>query len=551
MMATLSPKDYFDLASWTYTSGMQGPLASTTLSPFPVTANHYQSQNNYDAFREESGFYGAAYMAGTGSGRVILIGFEGTNVSMLPDHPEFAVAQILADADLYYGRLPQLLDDALTFTQSVIDTARTQGILLENIFITGHSLGAAAAQYVAAHTGLGGVTYGGPGISSDYVPDDAVSGLTNYVERGDPVGNYTNGFPAPVETYFLYSDKIEHFGTPTYLGNYEDAALIISAGLAFASTSDEVRAAALATFYEAAEEYHLLNKYHSDLPSTSDAYIPEWMSSYTGEDLARIISGVLGDGEALVDDVHYYVSNPDVFHARLDPEQHYAKFGAEEGRDPNAFLSTVGYLAVTQDEAAAGFGPIDHYKQKGWKEGVDPGANFDNERYLAANPDVEATGVNPLSHYLQFGRAEGRQAYSAIGKASDIATAGGFDAQYYLLANPDVAKAALTSGDDTFAFAADHFERFGWHEHRNPNAVFDTKTYLAAYADVQEAGINPLQHYMDFGWKEGRDPSSSFDTTQYLASYADVAAAQINPMMHYLRFGAVEGRNTDWDGFLG
>jgi len=34
------------------------------------------------------------------------------------------------------------------------------------------------------------------------------------------------------------------------------------------------------------------------------------------------------------------------------------------------------------------------------------------------------------------------------------------------------------------------------------------------------------------GWKEGRDPSVNFDTKSYLAAYADVAAAHLDPLAH-------------------
>lgn len=251
-------------------------------------------------------------------------------------------------------------------------------------------------------------------------------------------------------------------------------------------------------------------------------------------------------------DVDYYLfMNPDVKAAGLDPAQHYLQFGAKEGRDPNAFFSTSGYLAANADVAKAGLNPLQHYDQFGWKEGRDPGVHFDNEQYLARNPDVKAAGIDPLLHFLQFGQAEGRQAETAIGRAGDIGAAKGFDAEYYLLANADVAKAASAASGDTFAFARFHFDTYGWKEGRDPNAVFDTKGYLAAYGDVKAAGINPLTHYDSFGFKEGRDASAEFDTSSYLAAYKDVAAAGVDPMTHYLQFGAVEGRSTFADGHFG
>jgi len=53
--------------------------------------------------------------------------------------------------------------------------------------------------------------------------------------------------------------------------------------------------------------------------------------------------------------------------------------------------------------------PADHYATAGWREGRDPNAWFSTVYYLRANPDVRATGVNPLWHYLAQGFREGRR----------------------------------------------------------------------------------------------------------------------------------------------
>lgn len=265
----------------------------------------------------------------------------------------------------------------------------------------------------------------------------------------------------------------------------------------------------------------------------------------------KFYGGAVDLNSVLTDNLYYAVSNPDVYAAGVSGATHYEQSGWHEGRNPNAFFSTTGYLAANADVAAAGINPLTHYDQSGWKEGRDPSANFDNELYLARNPDVKAAGLDPLAHYLTYGQAEGRQAYAAIGKATDLAKHPGFDAEYYLLSNPDVAKAALATGGDTFNFAYQHYESNGWHEGRNPNAVFDTKGYLAAYADVAAANIDPLAHYDSYGFKEGRDPSANFDTKTYEATYADVKASGIDPMLHYLQFGAVEGRSAFPDGHFG
>jgi hypothetical protein len=191
-----------------------------------------------------------------------------------------------------------------------------------------------------------------------------------------------------------------------------------------------------------------------------------------------------GGRGALVDDLFYFATNLDVFAARQNPEEHYVRFGAAEGRDPNAFFDTRGYLSANPDVARSGINPVDHYLQAGGREGRDPAANFDNEQYLLRNPDVARAGQNPLEHYLLFGQAEGRQAFAAIGPGANIA-ANGFDREYYLLVNDDVGRA----GVDPLA----HYNAQGFREGRNPNAFFDTSAYLATYTDVRAAGRQPAR----------------------------------------------------------
>ncbi|MFK5597628.1 matrixin family metalloprotease [Methylobacterium sp. HMF5984] len=262
-------------------------------------------------------------------------------------------------------------------------------------------------------------------------------------------------------------------------------------------------------------------------------------------------SEVTGSWITLVNQSFYSSHYSDVAATGTDFATHYNSFGWHEGRDPDAYFTTNGYLAANADVARAGINPLAHYDQYGWKEGRDPAANFDNELYLANNADVKAAGIDPLAHYLQYGQAEGRQAYAAVGKAGDLGVHPGFDAEYYLLSNTDVAKAAIAAGGDSFAYAYNHYETYGWHEGRNPNTVFDTKGYLAAYGDVKAANIDPLAHYDNYGWHEGRDPSASFDTNAYEAANGDVKAAGIDPMLHYLQYGAVEGHSTFADGHFG
>ena len=131
--------------------------------------------------------------------------------------------------------------------------------------------------------------------------------------------------------------------------------------------------------------------------------------------------------------------------------------------------------------------------------------------------------------------------------ANEVELQHGFDAAFYLSHNPDVAAASHNVGGDSFAFALQHYNQYGWHEGRNPNAVFDTNGYLAAYHDVAASGMNPLTHYDTYGWHESRDPSVNFDTSAYLAAYSDV---HIDPLSQYIEYGAAQGRLTFGDGIF-
>ena len=102
--------------------------------------------------------------------------------------------------------------------------------------------------------------------------------------------------------------------------------------------------------------------------------------------------------------------------------QHFALYGAAEGRDPNALFNAAWYLEQNPDVAAmVASGKTTawvHYETCGWQEGRDPSQYFDTTTYLAQNQDVGTAGVNPLDHFLSWGAAEGRLAQATTTGAS-------------------------------------------------------------------------------------------------------------------------------------
>ena len=542
-MAPPTLQNYYDISRWMY-----GFPDSNALPPIPTGLQPFDyGGGQFDSGLLPSGFHGASFLT-QGPQPEIVIGYEGTDTAGIEERPDFLLAQVEADVALYFGGIPTALTDAVAFSRQVIAAAALQGITADRITITGHSLGAAEAAYVAAELGVDGLTFAAPGLSTTQIPSSGAGTLTNYVEYLDPIANYSFT-PVNYETEFLWSDTIRRVGDPTYIGSALEEALrglLSSAGDQFGPNSTLAdRTAGLAAFGALALTYHPLTNYGADLNllENNTPILVDGSRIVSGRDYL-LLYGDIADRSGLVSDAFYTISNSDVRAAGLDAEGHYAAFGWREGRDPDAFFSTLGYRAAYADVGRAQVNPLAHYDQTGWREGRDPGANFDTDLYLLRNPDVKAAGIDPLAHYLDFGRYEGRAAPDpAIGRAADLGAARGFDAAFYLLDNPDVARAALNAGD-TLTYARQHYLAFGWREGRDGNAYFDTDAYLAAYGDVRAAGIDPLAHYDAFGWREGRDPSSAFDTQDYLVQNPDVAAARIDPLLHFLTQGIYEGRTA-------
>jgi glycosyltransferase involved in cell wall biosynthesis len=77
------------------------------------------------------------------------------------------------------------------------------------------------------------------------------------------------------------------------------------------------------------------------------------------------------------------------------------------------------------------------------------------------------------------------------------------------------------------------------------SGLFDAEWYLDTYADVAEAGADPLRHYFQVGAAETRRPNPCFDTAWYLRTHPDVVEARANPLSHYRLWGEREGRSPN------
>ncbi|MET0745121.1 MAG: hypothetical protein ABWY78_17240 [Microvirga sp.] len=290
-MARPTTAEFVYSAGWTYTQGSVAPK-----NPFLVEGKQLT------ALDVDAGFFGAAFLTPAGQ---VIVAFEGTDIDDFSGGPSdraFAAAQILADIQIYLGQEPPAYAQAMAFTQAVVQAAAKQGITRDNVFVTGHSLGGGVAGYVAAQTGLGAETYGAPGVPRDTVPGNGGPGVVNYVEWGDPVGNYSAS--PSFEGNILYSTDIVRYGSPNYIGPFEGAFLLSSANALFApGSSTEENVAGIGLFATAAYKYHLLVHYAAALGVPYDPAFSE-IGALSAGDVERLISNLL-EGPATFDAIRF------------------------------------------------------------------------------------------------------------------------------------------------------------------------------------------------------------------------------------------------------
>jgi hypothetical protein len=120
----------------------------------------------------DTAFYACAFQCSLNG--EIVIAYKGS---------QSARSFLQADAQLALGQYPSQFTAATAFEADIVKADPKS-----SIFLTGHSLGGAEAEAVAAATKLPGDTFAAPGISN-IVGSVAVAGFVNYIIAGDPVGD--------------------------------------------------------------------------------------------------------------------------------------------------------------------------------------------------------------------------------------------------------------------------------------------------------------------------------------------------------------------------
>jgi hypothetical protein len=153
----------------------------------------------------------------------IIIAYQGTTGGTnLLFNPLIAITQALADVQAIVTRTtPAAFPDALRFAQRVQAQAAAQGYTSDNIFVTGHSLGGWQAEYVAQHTGLGGIGFESPGLNTTVPGNGANSLFVNTATWGDPA-SFSSDVPGVqpfAPTYVPGGGTYPHYGPIVLLGD--------------------------------------------------------------------------------------------------------------------------------------------------------------------------------------------------------------------------------------------------------------------------------------------------------------------------------------------
>ena len=273
------------------------------------------------------------------------------------------------------------------------------------------------------------------------------------------------------------------------------------------------------------------------------------------------------------DTVSYLAAYPDVAQVGWNPFYHYVLAGEAErrevrsaaspreaaeamfGRDPG---DCVAILRTEVDQAfyAAQIAPIDlgsvdpvaHFAYRGWLDGYDPNPDFNVQAVLAERPNLLDARINPLLVAIVERPSPALLPADPSPPLVDEDDPGISSTRFrreILFGIPD----RLQALEAEFAGQrADRSARYTDPVERIVAENLDTAYYLAHYADVRDAGIDPVEHFCRQGWAELRNPATWFDTEFYLRTNPDIAASGTNPFWHYLVEGRKEGRTPHRPG---
>ena len=205
----------------------------------------------------------------------VLIAYQGTTGGeYLAVNPLLALAQIITDIGIYAGGIPPAEPDSLNFAKFVTYWANVEGFATSDIFVTGHSLGGIEAEYVAQHTGLGGIAFESTGLPH-YSGQGSGANFVNVVTYGDPVGNFASdvaGEQPFAPTYVAGGGSLAHYGRIVMVGSPSDQATLARDVANWGGGSLLNNAGVLANLVGLLADFHLPGTQAHDLGATLSPY---------------------------------------------------------------------------------------------------------------------------------------------------------------------------------------------------------------------------------------------------------------------------------------
>ena len=224
---------------------------------------------------------------------------------------------------------------------------------------------------------------------------------------------------------------------------------------------------------------------------------------------------------ALVDAEWYLAENRDVAATGMDAADHYNRFGAAEGRNPNPWFDTAWYLEQNSDARSAP-SPLHHFVILGAERGRQPHPDFYlrwySKRYLGT-PYLNA-GI--LLHFLTTGATERAVPDPRLDTVAVALTLAAVPAEQWFSECRQL-QAVLPSHREILA------------------SLVDADWYLNRYEDVRRAAADPVSHYLLYGSREGRDAGPWFRASWYQFRYAGAAESHTTPLVHFINTGAALG----------
>lgn len=210
-VATPTVKQFLDAATTEYVlGGTPVGMVPFTVNGWPMTLTHLETGSDASVWVTPENQIIIAYSGTTG----------GTNLLF---NPLIAITQIITDLQVGLGtETPLAFTQAVDFAEAVKAEAAARGYAVDDIFVTGHSLGAWQAQYVAQQMGLNGIGFEGPGLNSTVPGNGADSLFVNVATYGDMAGFLSSDLPGlyPIAPpYVPGGGSKPHYGPIVLLGD--------------------------------------------------------------------------------------------------------------------------------------------------------------------------------------------------------------------------------------------------------------------------------------------------------------------------------------------